>query len=150
MWSQKHTGSLARDVLFIGGRCLQWAFSKQAVENPEMRNFPPLTILLKTNKQTVLGTDKFPHRRVELRSSVLSGKYGFAPRGSDWDFEPQVTEVQAREACLGKSWVGRPGPPLAVKDHFKILSFPFPLDDMPAATDLWCLRPLLWLAQAIL
>ena len=47
--------------------------------------------------------------------------------------EPQVTRVRAREACLGESWVGRPGPRLAVKDHFQILSFPFPLLEVAEA-----------------
>ena len=47
-------------------------------ESPNEK-FPPINDSFK-NKQTVHGTDKFPHRRVELRSSVLSGKYGFAPR----------------------------------------------------------------------
>ena len=66
-----------------------------------MRNFPPLTILLKTNTQTVLGTDKFPHRRVELRSSVLSGKYGFAPRASDWDFRTTSDQSPGQRGLPG-------------------------------------------------
>lgn len=47
--------------------------------------------------------------------------------------EPQVTKVQAKEACLGESWVGRPGPHLAVKDHFQMLSSPVPLLEVAEA-----------------
>ena len=47
--------------------------------------------------------------------------------------EPQVTKVQAKEACLGESWVGRPGPHLAVKGHFQMLSSPVPLLEVAEA-----------------
>lgn len=64
--------------------------------------------------------------------------------------EPQVTKVQAREACLGESWVGRPGPCLAVKDHFQILSFPFPLLEVAEAWRASALGGFLITASAVL